>query len=155
MVSISAELILLDERAKIVPWIGFLPFKMMWRGFEDNYPEESKKYELEYKQGYPGFYLKTAARSIRILKQVKKILPNVKSPVLVVQARKDELAHLDSGDIILSGISSECKELFWLEDSMHISILGPEREMLFDKIIDFIQCITAKDSAFLYTLLLF
>ena len=75
----------------------------------------------------------------RLIRSVKKIVPRVTSPILIVQARKDETIQPRSSEYIYAHVSSEIKELKWYENSTHIITVDKERESLFKDVIDFIS----------------
>jgi carboxylesterase len=75
----------------------------------------------------------------RLIRHVKKRLPDVRVPALVIQACKDELILEKSAEYIYGHISSEVKQLSWYEKSTHIITLDKERKKLFKEVDDFVQ----------------
>ena len=69
---------------------------------------------------------------------MKKELPNVEKPLLIVQSKNDHTVLAESGEYIYTKIKSSDKEIFWLEKSGHIVTLDLERDRVFNKIVDFL-----------------
>jgi len=69
---------------------------------------------------------------------MKKELPNVEKPLLIVQSKNDHTVLAESGEYIYTKIQSSDKEIFWLEKSGHIVTLDLERDRVFTKIADFL-----------------
>jgi carboxylesterase len=95
--------------APFVPWVpkGSLDGSALW-------------------QGYPVNPLKGAVQLLNFGQEVKKRLPQIHQPVLVMQGRLDTTVHPTVGQIILGGVSSPAKELHWMEKSSHVVIIDQE-----------------------------
>jgi esterase/lipase len=90
-------------------------------------------------QGYRVNPLWGIIELIRLGGEVRQRLAQIEHPVLVVQGRQDTTIAPDSGEIILTGVSSEIKEQHWLEQSGHVVILDDEREEIADLTMRFIE----------------
>ena len=77
-------------------------------------------------QGYPVNPLKGVLQLLAFQKAVRKLLPRIHQPLLVVQGRLDKTVHPSVGEMILQGISSPVKALHWMENSTHIVLLDQE-----------------------------
>ncbi len=77
-------------------------------------------------QGYPVNPLKAVIELVRLGREVRKRLPLIEQPLLVVQGRHDTTIHPQSGEIILNGAAATLKELHWMENSTHVVILDEE-----------------------------
>lgn len=75
---------------------------------------------------------------LSLIESVMHALPQLKKPLLIVQSKKDRTVLPNSGTYIYQNAGSEEKELFWLEHSGHLVTLDMEREVVFEKIIEFI-----------------
>ncbi|MCS1352187.1 carboxylesterase [Mechercharimyces sp. CAU 1602] len=88
-------------------------------------------------------YDRTPMRSVaslrKFIRHLRKTLPHVTVPALVVQARQDETVRPESGQYIFDHIASENKQLIWYEKSSHIITVDRERKQLFEDISTFIQ----------------
>ena len=90
-------------------------------------------------QGYKVNPLKTGVQLLKFQWEIKQVLCRIYQPILLIQANKDEIVDLNSGDIILSGIQSAVKELYWMEKSGHIVILEKQFEEVLQTTIAFIK----------------
>ncbi|HVF54137.1 MAG TPA: alpha/beta fold hydrolase [Actinomycetota bacterium] len=77
--------------------------------------------------------------TLKFLKHVKANLGAVRSPILVIHSRNDHTVHPSNADAIINGVSSEDKELVWLDDSYHVITLDHDREKVFTKTFEFIR----------------
>src|SRR4030043_775011 len=79
-------------------------------------------------QGYSVNPLKGAAQLRRLQKEIYPLLPQIRQPILVIQGRLDPTVHPQSPQIVYEKVSSNIKELQWLENSTHCVILDKERD---------------------------
>lgn len=112
---------------------GFIKYAKAFKKREGKSPEEIER-EIE------GLTITSTLNEIReIIGDTKAHLDDVYVPTLVVQSRDDKVINPDSANIIYEGISSDDKDLLWLENSGHVPTIGEEKEFLFEKIYQFIQ----------------
>jgi carboxylesterase len=90
-----------------------------------------------YWQGYKVNPLWSVVELVRLGREVQRNLAQIRQPVLVVQSRHDETIDPACGQIILDGVSSELKELHWMEESGHIILLEEERDEIACLTLDF------------------
>ena len=76
---------------------------------------------------------------MHLQKVVRKLLPEVEQPVLILQGLKDHSIDPDSCQIVYEQISSEDRQLLVMENSGHAILLDPEIEILCEKSLQFIQ----------------
>lgn len=74
-----------------------------------------------------------------LISQVKGRLPQIDTPIDVVQARLDEMINIDSAPYIYEHVSSVRKGLSWYEKSGHAITFGPERHQLHEDIYEFLE----------------
>ena len=77
------------------------------------------------------------AESIEFIEIVKKELPKIKTPCLIVHSKKDHTIKPDSAQLINDQIGSEQKKLVWLENSAHIISVDNDKEFVFKEVLDF------------------
>ncbi|MCP4425602.1 MAG: alpha/beta fold hydrolase [Chloroflexi bacterium] len=92
-----------------------------------------------YWQGYKVNPLRAVMELIRLGREVRRQLPQITQPVLVMQGRNDQTVSADVGEIILDGVTSETKELHWMEQSGHVIILEDELEGITAVTLQFIE----------------
>ena len=90
-------------------------------------------------QGYKVNPLRTGVQLLKFQWEIKRCLYRIYQPILLIQANLDETVDLKSGDIILRGVQSAVKELYWMEKSGHVVILGKQFEEVLNATLEFIQ----------------
>ena len=73
-----------------------------------------------------------------LIDEVKKDLPRIKQPLLVVQSHGDHTVRDRSGTYIYKNAGSYHKKLHWLEESGHLVTLGVQREEVFSQVAEFL-----------------
>lgn len=88
-------------------------------------------------------YLETPLVSVHevldLIESVKKELPRVKPPVLLVQSYNDRTVRYRSANYIYRRIGSREKELHWLDRSGHLLTLDCQREEVFQRVAAFLE----------------
>jgi carboxylesterase len=79
-------------------------------------------------KGYPAQPIKAAVQLFHLQDEVVRRLASIHQPVLVVQGRLDLSIFPDCPDIVVGKISSEVKEVYWMEKSEHCVLLDQEWE---------------------------
>ena len=90
-------------------------------------------------QGYKINPLRTGVQLLKFQWEIKQRLCRIYQPILLIQANLDETVDLRSGDIILRGVQSAVKELYWMEKSGHVVILEKQFEEVLNTTLEFIQ----------------
>ena len=90
-------------------------------------------------QGYKINPLRSGVQLLKFQWEVKQRLYRIYQPILLIQANLDETVDLRSGDIILRGVQSAVKELYWMEKSGHVVILEKQFEEVLNTTLEFIQ----------------
>ncbi|MAU00837.1 MAG: hypothetical protein CL608_27135 [Anaerolineaceae bacterium] len=93
----------------------------------------------EHWQGYRVNPLRAVMELIRLGREVRRLLPQISQPVLVMQGRNDKTVSEDVGEIILEGILSERVEHHWLEQSGHVILLEDELNEITAVTLNFMQ----------------
>jgi carboxylesterase len=79
---------------------------------------------------------------IKAIKELQKVIPQVKIPALLVQSRLDQVVSPASLDEIYNHIGSIDKTKLWVENSGHVIPREPDREIVFTAASDFIRRLT-------------
>jgi carboxylesterase len=90
-------------------------------------------------QGYPNVPLKGAIQLLHFQAATLPLLPKIHQPVQIFQARLDRTVAAAAGDIILNGVSSQVKELHWMEKSHHTILLDVELDDVTAKTLAFLE----------------
>jgi carboxylesterase len=86
--------------------------------------------EEEKWQGYRVDPLRGAGQLLRLQRETRRRLAQIHQPLMAVMARLDTTVDPRAGEIILDGVRSETKELYWMEQSRHVILLGPELDQV-------------------------
>lgn len=88
---------------------------------------------------YDEYPTRALAELRTLVKMMRRALPKVRAPVLLVNSRADTAVPPEHQDAIREAIGSPIKESLWLEDSAHAITLEPERDELYRAIASFIS----------------
>ncbi|MCK8827475.1 alpha/beta fold hydrolase [Natroniella acetigena] len=132
VVSLAAPIKIQNRLAYLTPVLQY--FKRF------NYSSGGEKLEDEiYDIGYSATPIKTVPSLLKLIKLAKNDLEQVECPTLIIQSKLDQTVRSVSAEIIYEQISSQQKELLWLENSGHVVTLGSEKEMIHHRIINFLE----------------
>jgi carboxylesterase len=80
---------------------------------------------------------------IRLTALLRRDLPRVRQPALIFAARQDKTVDCRDPLLYLSELGSEDKELIWLENSQHVATLDFDKEVIYEKSLEFISRVRA------------
>ena len=78
--------------------------------------------------GYPFYPLTLLYQLHLLVKYFKKKLPQIQTPVQLIQAKEDDMTSVKNSQYIYDRIKSEKKEMFLLYDSYHVITADQEKE---------------------------
>lgn len=110
------------------PFISYLP-----KGVDDD--------DLPWK-GYTVNPLKGVVQLLKLQRQVESLLHQIRQPLLIIQGRLDTTVHLSTPQKIDDGVSSEVKEIYWMEKSGHCVALDCELDRVTNITLQFLARIT-------------
>lgn len=73
------------------------------------------------------------------LKVVRKEIPKIRIPILIMQGEKDRTLSPANAQYIYSNVKSEIKELVYLKNSGHVITVDSEKNKVFEKTFQFIK----------------
>jgi esterase/lipase len=88
---------------------------------------------------YERFPTIAGASMLSFAKRVRLRLSQVDCPVLVMHGRNDHTARPFNAHLVLDGVSSSDKQLVWCERSYHVITLDHDRDLVFEKTLEFIK----------------
>jgi len=91
-----------------------------------------------YSWSYDQNPVRAGHELLKLIREVKQILPKVSCPTLLIQSTKDPTIRPDSGRIIYERIGSKDKELMMLHNSGHRLTIDAEWEQVAEKTCEFI-----------------
>ncbi len=89
--------------------------------------------------GSPFFPVACLYQHRLFTKIIKKELPFVKNPILILHAREDDMASIKNAQYVLKNIGSQDKALIVLEDSYHMITIDNEKEKVASEAAQFIE----------------
>ncbi|MBI4982838.1 MAG: alpha/beta fold hydrolase [Candidatus Omnitrophica bacterium] len=89
--------------------------------------------------GSPYFPLACLYQHHQFVKLVKKEIPLVKTPILLIHAREDDMVSLKNSQYVYGHIGSSDKSLVILEDSYHMITIDQEKEKVIQESINFLN----------------
>lgn len=96
-----------------------------------------------YWQGYRVYPLRGVMELVRLGRDVRRRLEQIRQPVLVMQGRKDETIAPESGEIIIKGVQSAVKAHHWLEQSGHVILLEDELPLIVETTVGFVRTVSS------------
>ncbi len=140
IVCINAALHLNDMRIKtLLPAISF------WNDIVKVFHED--KYTKEYVDNFPEnphinyhkHYIDSIEQLSLLMNKIKKILPKIKKPILIIQGKDDPVVNPSSAHEIFESIQSRYKTLHLIEAKNHVIVTDKNRNELFAYILNFIK----------------
>jgi len=77
--------------------------------------------------GYPYFPLTLLHQLNKLIAHLRQRLPDIQTPVQLVQAREDDMTSMRNSTFIYDKIGSALKEIVYLDDSYHVITADQER----------------------------
>lgn len=93
----------------------------------------------QYKNKWKNTSLLSVWNFRRLVKELKPSLQQVHVPVLIIQGQKDTIINPKSAEYTYNMVQSAEKELVWLENSKHILCHDCDKDMVFQKVKQFLQ----------------
>lgn len=81
----------------------------------------------------------------KLVNEVKANIDMIYDPIFVVQAKKDQMIHIDSAKIIYNEVESTEKTFKMYEESGHAITLDKERDQLHEDILKFLNSLDWKE----------
>jgi carboxylesterase len=88
---------------------------------------------------YDRFPVGAGHLMLQFAKKVVAELGAVRSPTLLIHSRNDHTAHPSNSQVIHDAISSEDKEIVWLDRSYHVITLDVDRDDVYKRTFRFID----------------
>jgi carboxylesterase len=102
-------------------------------------------------QGYTVYPLAAGLELFRLQKEVRRQLPQIRQPLLIVQGRRDSAVSADAPDYLARSVRSTRKEIHWLANSSHCVILDCEFDQTARITVDFLARILPGYSSVIVT----
>ena len=93
----------------------------------------------KFRSPYRRMAVVAAAQLEALLVETRRVLPEVRGPLLVVQGRKDWVIPRDSAREILRLAAGSQSTVVWLRHSGHVATLDRDRTVLADEVLRFLR----------------
>ncbi len=104
---------------------------------------QPRKKLFDVPQAANDVYKKTPLISVHelveLIDDVKKILPNVKTPILIMHGEDDHTAQPRSARYIMDNVGSKTKKFISVPNSGHLLPLDENRDFVFEEILNFLR----------------
>ena len=87
----------------------------------------------------------TVHESFRMIRAVKKLLPGVHSPALIVHSTEDNMASLRNAHYVAKHISSSKVETYFVDDTYHVLTLDKRKSDIAHRLAIFFRSCAAKE----------
>lgn len=91
---------------------------------------------------YPYYPTRSIAELRDLLKEMRKALPRVTAPALIIHSKTDGGVAPHNAENLLAALGSEDKSLAWIERSGHVITRDIERQAVFDMATAFVEKVT-------------
>jgi carboxylesterase len=89
-----------------------------------------------------GAYDRTPLQALhsltRLWREVRRDLPKVTAPLLLLRSRVDHVVDPSSGELVMAGVSSTVRREVVLEDSYHVATLDHDAQRIVDESLGFL-----------------
>ncbi len=117
------------------------PLSLFWKRLGKSGSDwfDPKASELHF--AYPHYPVPAVAELIDLLSLMRASLADIKAPALLMQSKHDGSLGVpdDAMPMIAKSLKNEGTETHWLEGSGHVITLDAEREVVFQKVSQFIK----------------
>jgi carboxylesterase len=94
-------------------------------------------------QGYKVNPVPALVQLLKLQREVKRLLPRILQPLLLIQGRLDIDIDLRGVDMLYQKIGSSHRELHWMENSRHTVILDDEFDQVAELTLQFVEKVLA------------
>ncbi len=98
---------------------------------------QSKTEAMPEKWGYSEFPGVTIRETFRLIAAVKRDLPVITAPLLIVHSTEDDMASLENARFLASEVSSSPVETFYVDDTYHVLTLDKRRDDVAARVAEF------------------
>lgn len=102
-------------------------------------PEEEERNLREGRFSYDLMPVQALLSLVELTELVKAQLGQITCPTLIIQAKDDPTVDPQSALMLEKQLGSINKSITWLENSGHVITLGPERQLVTARILDFLS----------------
>lgn len=132
IVTLAPAIITKDKNAKFVPIVKHFIRYIEWKA--KNRPEEEAKYLL----GYRKIPLASVHELGKLQRIVRKQLPKINKPILIIQSHKDQTVDEKGVEVIEKNVTSQNVKKIYLNNCGHNITVECEKENVFTEVTNFL-----------------
>mgnify|MGYP005810980815 CR=1 FL=1 len=127
--------------------LNFLPVIKIFMPYAKNEgPQTDEEVKTEDHPAYLRVSTRAADELKGLVREMQVALPFVHVPALLLQARHDGVIPAESMDSIYQRLGTPDKQEIWIENGGHVITLGPDRQVAFEAIGQFVNRVTGVGS---------
>ncbi len=134
IVAMSAPAYIADWRFRLLPLAQYF-LRWVTPGIESDLTDPEAETRISSYQVLP---IRCVVSLRELLRLVRRELPQVKAPALIMQGEKDHHVPPDSAQIIFEELGAADKEIVWWPNSGHCITVDSEREAVWARAYEFI-----------------
>jgi len=135
VICLAGAVFLKDWRLILLP----LARRIVTYHYKSKGPDIRNKSLKEEIPNYPKYPVRSVDQLLELFDDVRKDLPNITIPALLIHSRKDRTIHFSNLQYIYDHIGSANKATMVLEESYHVISIDVEKEQVFKRIDQFIN----------------
>jgi carboxylesterase len=98
---------------------------------------EGNSANMPEKYGYSEFPGVTILETVRLIKNVKRDLSKIVTPLLIVHSTEDDMASLENAKFLAARVSSRHVETFYVDDTYHVLTLDKRKADVANQVAEF------------------
>ncbi len=134
VVPLCAVLRLVDWRLGLTPLLSHL---VRWQAWGRPDIKDSTAWERHV--AYRRFRTRSVVQLLALMRETRAALPRVTQPLLVVQARQDNVVPPWNAELVLASVGSVDKRLVWLDGCYHVVTVDFAASRVNDEVAAFVQ----------------
>lgn len=134
VISLAAPVRLVDWRLQFLPIVSLF---RRWQRWGD--PDICDRSAWDRHVAYQVFHLHGVTQLVRLVRDTRTRLPQIRQPLLVVHSRQDHTVGSFNAELIHRRAASETRRLVWLENSYHVITLDYDAERVRSEVLAFIR----------------
>ncbi|HEX8217857.1 MAG TPA: alpha/beta fold hydrolase [Chloroflexia bacterium] len=135
IVTISSPVYFRDRRIHLIPVVRHV---VRWHNVRRPGAHTDPDAHTRY-VSYRRYPLIAVDRLLNLIRTTRKLLPQVRTPALIMHGVRDRVIHPRSATYIYKHLSSPQKDLEWWHNSGHGVVFDTEREQVWQRVWTFVQ----------------
>ncbi|TDX48038.1 alpha/beta hydrolase [Orenia marismortui] len=125
---------------KIYSKLAYLtPVLKYFKRFKGSKAEILQSDQDDYDVYYGATPISTVPSLLKLMKIARKNLTKITVPTLIIQSKNDRTVKPISAEIIYKNISSQDKDILWLDNAGHVCTISDEKEIIHQQVLSFLS----------------